>query len=61
VRGVPAGTVTVCAQGLNLENADAQFFQRYAASETSQPIRCEKVDEAATHVLIKVPPMNRVD
>ncbi|MEO8550496.1 MAG: protein kinase, partial [Kofleriaceae bacterium] len=48
-RGVPLGTITVCAQASNLEAAPAQ------------PIHCEIVDATASHVLVRVPPMNRVD
>jgi len=59
-RGVPAGTITVCAQA-DLDTADPQVRARYAATAEIQPVGCEIIDVAATLVVVTVPPMKRVD
>ena len=61
LRGVPAGPVSVCASGLQVDITDPSFAARYAASQGAQPVRCVSIDAAATHAVVEVPPMKRLE
>ncbi len=61
VRGVPAGPVSVCAHGLHVDTSDPEFWTKYHESEPAQPVRCVSIDAAATHAVVEVPPMNRLE
>ena len=62
IRGVPLGPVSVCARGFHVDMVDQDtFWAKYHATEAAQPVRCVSVGAAATHAVVEVGPMNRVE